>query len=131
MTQQRPLQAINLSETPVGVSIIGVDITLQPNFVTMTRDDWENAFKQYANTLAELIAEERSIQLNVAAGIDLDLHFHVTVDNADRITATGTGILVKHGEDASHAELMFQAHIRINADDAGIQAILVSVLPLQ
>ena len=53
------------------------------------------------------------------------------MDKADRFTATGTGILLKPGEDAGHTEIMFQAQLRIDAADAGIQAILVSVLPLQ
>ena len=116
---------------PAVFSILKTRVSLNPKFVNMNKRDWEQAFHHYAENLDEYLDEERHVALNVASGIQLDLHFYFTADKAESITATGTAILMKPGEDPSHAELMFQAELWVKPNSPHAATLLLQRLNME
>ena len=120
---------------PIEFNILSTNISLQSDFMSMNQQNWEDAFGQYADTIDELLDETRSVSLTLGESIELDVHFYLTVDEREVITATGSATLMitspSTDGNPTKQELMFQAELKVEPRSPDVKATLVKQLPVE
>lgn len=113
-----------MDKIPLDIKITNVNITLNEQYLHMDRAEWEDALRNYASTMSELIDKDRLIKHDLGNQIVLQIHFNLNRKD-DRVIATGTGTIASKTSGYS-SHMLFQADLTIQANSDASQQVLLA-----
>ena len=113
-----------MDKIPLDIKVTNVNVTLNDQYLRMDRAEWEDALRNHASTMSELIDEARLVEHDLGNQIVLQIYFNLNQEE-NRVIATGTGTIAsKTSGDQSH--MLFQADLTIQANSDAAQQVLLA-----